>query len=435
MRTVLFVDPPAFCTTVEQLVAPALRSRPLAVAPPGAERGTILALSAEAESAGVRRGMATRLAKKLCRDLVLVPPNPRLYARASRALDEVLRVYAPVIEPRWYGHAFLDISGTERLFGPAVDVAEKIRREARERLKLPLWVGVATNKLVSEAATRVGRSDRLSIGLTDGQTVRRSDVWPVCVQQGAEQAFLAPRHIEMLPETPDRVRERLDDYQLDIIGDIAAISEADLYAVLGREGRELRTRARGIDARPVLSPEVRAEYRVTHTLATDTNDLGVLHPLLRRLTEMLGRRLRQRGLAARRINVGIDYVDYESDTRALPIREAALDVELWDASRRALAQAMARRLAVRQVTVTVDRLIEANLQLDLWETAVPRSAVLQRAVDKIRAEPAPSGARGATGDGRRATGGSWLTAYGLPRTTHDQVRTILPKGSLASIAS
>ena len=122
---------------------------------------------------------------------------------------------------------------------------------------------------------------------------------------------------------------------------------------------------------------------------------------------MLGRRLRQRGLAARRINVGVDYVDYESDSRAISIREAALDMELWDASRRALAQAMARRLAVRQVTVTVDRLIEANLQLDLWETAVPRSAVLQRAMDRLQA---------------KATKG------------YHQVRTILPKGSLLSIA-
>jgi len=383
MRSVLFVDPPAFCTTVEQLVAPALRSRPLAVAPPGAERGTILALSPEAEAAGVRRGMATRLARKLCRDLVLVPPNPKLYARASRALDEVLRIYAPVIEPRWYGHAFLDISGTERLFGPAVDVAEKIRREVRERLRLPLWVGVAGNKLVSEAATRVGRSDRLTVGPSDRQTVRRSDIWPVHVAQGSEQSFLAPHHIDILPEVPDRIRARLDDYQLDLIGAIAAIEEADLYAVFGREGRALRAQARGIDPRPVLPPEVRAEYRVMHTLATDTNDLGVLHGLLRRITELLGRRLRQRGLAARRLTVGIDYVDYESDCRALPIREAALDVELWDASRRALVQAMARRLAVRQVTVTVDRLIEANLQLDLWEPPTPRAAVLQRALDVI----------------------------------------------------
>src|SRR6185436_9644706 len=133
LRSVLFIDPPAFVATVERLAAPALRSRPLAVAPPGADRATVLALSAEAQAAGVERGMLARQARKLCPDLVLLPPNPRLYARASRALDAILRVYAPVIEPRGFGHAFLDLSGTERLFGPAQDVAERIRRESRDR--------------------------------------------------------------------------------------------------------------------------------------------------------------------------------------------------------------------------------------------------------------------------------------------------------------
>jgi len=82
MRSVLFVDPPAFCTAVEGLVAPALRSRPVAVAPPGADRATVLALSAEARLAGIERGMPVRQALKRCPDLVLLPPNPRLYARA-----------------------------------------------------------------------------------------------------------------------------------------------------------------------------------------------------------------------------------------------------------------------------------------------------------------------------------------------------------------
>jgi DNA polymerase-4 len=369
MRSILFIDPPAFCTTVEQLVAPALRRRPLAVAPPGAERATILALSPEAEAAGVRRGMSARIAKKLCPDLVLLPPNPGLYARASRALHDVLKVYAPVIEPRWYGHAFLDLTGTERLFGPGVDVAERIRREAAERLRLPLWVGVATNKLVSEAATRV----RPSGGL-----------WPLAVPSGNEAAFLAPHHIGVLPEVPDRIRQRLDEYQLDLIGEIAAIPEPDLCAVFGTPGRTLHARALGIDPRPVLSPEVRAEYRVEHTLATDTVDLGILHALLRRFAEQLGRRLRQRGLAARQLTVGIDYVDYGAATRSIPVREAALDVELWDAARRALALAMARRIAIRRVAVTVDRLIEANLQLDLWDPPTPpRGVVLQRALDRV----------------------------------------------------
>lgn len=373
-RTVLYVDPPAFCTTVEQVVAPALRRRPLAVAPPGAERATVLAVSREAAAAGIRRGMLVRLARRICPDLHLLPPNPRLYARASRALHQVLAVYAPVIEPRWYGHAFLDLTGTERLFGPAVDVAERIRRETAERLRLPLSVGIATSKLVSEAATRAGRSDVLA-----------SPLWPLSVPPGTEAAFLAPCHVAVLPEVPDPIRRRLDDYQLDLIGQIAAIPEADLCAVFGRAGRSLRNGARGIDPRPVLSPEVRAEFQAGHTLATDTNDLSLLHALLRRLTERLGRRLRQRHLAARRLALAVDYVDHMGTTRSVPLREAALDGELWDAARRALALALVRRTAVRHVTVTVDRLVEADLQLDLWDPpAPPRIVRLQQALDRAR---------------------------------------------------
>ncbi len=381
-RTVLYVDPPAFCTTVEQVVAPALRRRPLAVAPPGAERATVLAVSREAAAAGIRRGMLVRLARKVCPDLHLLPPNPRLYARASRALHEVLAVYAPVIEPRWYGHAFLDLTGTERLFGPAVDVAERIRRETAERLRLPLSVGIATSKLVSEAATRVGRADSPP---SFRPSVLPSGLWPLSVPPGTEAAFLAPRHVEVLPEVPDPIRRRLDDYQLDLIGQIAAIPEADLCAVFGRAGRSLRNGARGIDPRPVLSPEVRAEFQAGHTLATDTNDLRLLHALLRRLTERLGRRLRQRHLAARRLALAVDYVDHMGTTRSVPLREAALDVELWEAARRALALALARRTAVRHVTVTVDRLVEADLQLDLWDPPVaPRLVRLQQALDRTR---------------------------------------------------
>ncbi|MDP9145686.1 MAG: DNA polymerase, partial [Actinomycetota bacterium] len=263
MRSILYIDPPAFCTTVEALVAPALRSRPVAVAAPGADRATILALSTEARTAGIVRGMAVAVARKHCPDLLLLPPNPRLYARASRALHEVLRIYAPVIEPRGYGHAFLDLTGTARLFGPAADVAARITREARARFGLPLTVGVAINKLVSEAATRVGR-----LALAEPL---------IEVPEGDEAWFLAPQVLAVLPSLPADIRERLDEYHLCRIGEVAAIRETDLCAVFGWRGRLLRQQARGVDPRPVLPPEVRVELRAAHTLATDTNDRAVLH--------------------------------------------------------------------------------------------------------------------------------------------------------------
>jgi len=380
-RAILFIDPPAFVATIERMAAPALRSRPLVVAPPGADRATVLALSPEAQAAGISRGMLVRQAKKLCPDLVLLPPNPRLYARASRALHEILRVYAPVIEPRGYGHAFLDLTGTERLFGPLVDVAERIRREAGSRLRLPLTVGAAVNKLVSEAATRTGRLD----GWTAG---RLGDHWPLLVPQGSEAPFLAPRPMGVLPGIPEDILFRLDEYQIERIGQVAAIPESELCTVFGARGRLLRAQSRGIDARPVLPPEVRAEYRVSHTLATDTNDLGILHALLRRLTETQGRRLRRRGLAARRMVVEVEYADCTASSRGVVLPAAALDQELWAGARTALGLAMTRRIAVRTVTVTVDRLLEDRAQLDLFASPADDAALhaqaLQRAIDQVR---------------------------------------------------
>jgi DNA polymerase-4 len=357
-RSVLFVDPPAFCTTVEELVAPALRTRPVAVAPPGADRAVVLALSDEARLAGIQRGMPVHLARKRCPDLVLLPPNPRLYARASRALHEVLRAYAPIIEPRGYGHAFLDLTGTRGLFGPAVDVAARMQREVRERLQLPVTVGVATNKLVSQAAIRVGRE----VGGQGGGSLES----PWRVDAGNESGFLAPVPVELWPELPERILRRLDDYQLDLIGEVAAIPESALCAVFGGTGRILRARARGIDPRPVLPPERLAEFRLAHTLATDTNDLGILHALLRAMSERLGRRLRRGGLAAGRLRVEATYADHTSVARAVPLRAAVLDVELAAAARRAFALANTRRLAVRAVAVMVDRLVESDAQLELW---------------------------------------------------------------------
>src|SRR5687767_3819152 len=408
VRSVLFIDPPAFVATVERMVAPALRSRPLAVAPPGADRATVLALSSEARAAGIARGMLVRQAKKLCPDLVLLPPNPRLYARASRALHEILRIYAPVIEPRGYGHAFLDLTGTERLFGPLVDVAERIRREAAARLRLPLTVGASGNKLVSEAATRVGR---LETGRLDGWTAGRLGAhWPMLVPGGSEAPFLAPHLVQLLPGVPEDILFRLDEYQLERIGQVAEISESELCAVFGARGRLLRAQSRGIDARPVLPPEVKAEYRVSHILATDTNDLDILHALLRRLTETLGRRLRHRGLGARRMVVEVEYADSTSSSRGIPLPAAALDRELWDGARRALGQALTRRLAVRMVTVTADRLLEARAQLELFDSPDQTDDVLQRAVDQIKSV---NGQR-STVNGKSRMSRLPLTAYRSP---------------------
>ncbi len=383
MRTILFVDPPAFCTAVEGLVAPALRQRPVAVAPPGADRATIVALSAEARAAGIHPGMEARIARKICPDLILLPPNPQLYARASRALHAILTRWAPVIEPRWWGHAFLDLTGTDRLFGTPESVAARIGRDAHHQLGLRISVGIASNKVVSEAATRLWR---LAPALP-------SYFPPIAVPGGDEGSFLAPHPMRLLPDVPAPIRRRLEEYQLDQIGDVALLREADLVDVFGAAGRTLRAYARGIDPRPVLPPAVRREFRLTHTLATDTNDLGVLHPLLSRVTNQLGRRLRRRALAGGRITVGLEFTDYVSLSRSAPLPASALDQDIDRTARRLLDRLLVRRTAVRVVTVTVDHLATAGTQFDLWDTPAtdpatpsflsPGPGRIQDAMDRI----------------------------------------------------
>ena len=369
MRSVLFVDPPAFCTTLEGLVAPALRTRPLAIAPPAADRAAILALSAEARRAGLTPGMAVRKAQRLCPDLIVLPPNPKLYARASRALHEVLRGFAPTIEPKGYGHAFLDLTGTSRLFGPPQDVAARIRREVSARLRFPISVGIAMNKLVSQAAIR---ADRWMAGPWDGW-IKGSGSDLLYVPAGKEREFLAPHSLDVLPELDTGIRTRLDDYQLELIGEVAVIPESALCAVFGRHGGMLRARARGIDPRPVMSPEQQSEFHVAHALTSDTNDLGILHPILRLLSERLGARLRRRNLTAGRLRLAATYADYTTITRAVPLTAAVLDVELGEAARHAFALANTKRLAFRCLALTLDQLVEKDAQLDLWSgTAVRR---------------------------------------------------------------
>jgi DNA polymerase-4 len=408
--------------------------------------------------------MPVRKAQRLCPDLIVLPPNPKLYARASRALHEILRVFAPTIEPKGYGHAFLDLTGTSRLFGPPQDVAARIRREVSARLRFPISVGIAMNKLVSQAAIR---ADRRTGGPSDGW-IKGSGNELLYVPAGDEREFLAPHPLDVLPELEAGIRNRLDDYQLELIGEVAVIPESALCAVFGRHGQILRARARGIDPRPVLSPEQQSEFHVAHALTSDTNDLGVLHPILRLLSERLGGRLRRRNLTASRLRLEATYADYTTISRTVPLNAAMLDVELWEAARHAFGLANTKRLTLRCLALTLDQLVDNNVQLELWgatairgygsdepasegldplsnnldeseasETAVPqyRRTALQHAVDHIHSRYGAKALQRGSPLSRRSRPAHQDPTAVLPyRRTADphQTTTTLPKVALPS---
>jgi DNA polymerase-4 len=135
-REIIYIDIAAFAVAVERVVHPELRGRPVVVSPVGPSRSLVTALSPEAWQAGIRKGMVLARAVKYCRDVIVLPPNEPLYVRASRAIFRILQGLSPVLEPSGYGHAYVDVTGTERLLGPPRDTAWRAQKEIRRQLHL-----------------------------------------------------------------------------------------------------------------------------------------------------------------------------------------------------------------------------------------------------------------------------------------------------------
>lgn len=197
-----------------------LRDRPLIVGPISSPRGRVVAASFEAYEAGIRQGMPLSRALKQCRGAVVVNPDQQLYSHVSKRIMKKLLSFSPAVEPIRYGHFFVDMSGTRRIFGQVVDSALKMRREATDDLNLCGTVGIACNKLVSSVAARINQPGEY-----------------ICdVPRGSESQFLAPFNVKVLPSVK-RVEETLvEDLNVKLVRELASIKLVTFPDFLGRKG-------------------------------------------------------------------------------------------------------------------------------------------------------------------------------------------------------
>ncbi len=371
-RVILYVNPLAFPIAVERVTQRSARfqDRPLAIAPGGTDRAIVWSASPEAALAGIAVGMPIYQALRRCPDLVLLPPRYGLYRRAARALERLLLPYVPVIEPHTLGHAFGDLSGTRKLFGPALDVAARIRREIWGRLGLPVTVGLAANKVVSEVAAHVLKPEHV-----------------VNVRPGDEPAFLAPHPLAALPGAFPSIRDQLARYNVERIGTLARLTRGQVESVLGRRGVELHARANGVDPRPVVPPARRETLAAHATLGTETNDRDQLHAELRHQAEQLGRSLRQRRATADRLELVARYADHRDVRGATSLEPATdLDVELTTAARTLADRLLTRRIALTVLGLSVMLGPGSDVQLSLFDQPPPmaRRQALNAALDGVR---------------------------------------------------
>lgn len=303
-RTILHADMDAFYASVEQRDEPSLRGKAVIVGGLG-RRGVVSTASYEARRFGVHSAQPGSIAKRLCPQGVFVPPRMHVYAAISQQIRAIFADYTPLVEPLSLDEAFLDVTGSELLFGDGASIARDIRQRVFEETQLTISIGVASTKYVAKVASDVDKPDGLTV-----------------VPRGEEKRFLATLPLARLWGAGKRTQERLHTAGLRNIGDIQGFGEASLVALLGeRSGRHFWQLAQGIDPRPVIAE--RGAKSISHETTFGEDLVGREHAsaVLLGLAEGVGSRLRASGLVAGTIKLKLRWPPFET-----VLRQRSLDV-------------------------------------------------------------------------------------------------------------
>jgi DNA polymerase IV len=364
--TILHADLDAFYASVEQRDDPRLRRRPVIVGV-----GVVLAASYEAKACGVRTAMGGAQARRLCPAAAVVPPRMSAYSQASKAVFEVFEQTTPLVEGLSIDEAFLDVRGLERISGSAPEIAARLRRGIRERVGLPITVGVASTKFLAKVASGVAKPDGLLV-----------------VPPGGELDFLHPLAVERLwgvgPVTSGKLRES----GLATVGQVARLSEAALVSMLGQAaGRHLHALAHNRDPRRVRGGRRRRSIGAQRALGRSPRSWDALDAILVGLVDRLARRLRAARRVCRTVTLRFRFGDFSRATRSHTLPKATAQTQTILTTARGLLATDMPMIESRGITLLGvafgnledGRAIQLELPLDY-----ARASALDAALDDIR---------------------------------------------------
>lgn len=356
----LHVDIDAFFASVEQLRNPRLVGRPVAVG-----SGVIASCSYEARRHGLHAGMALGLARRRCPQLAVVRGHEAIYRCYAARLFEACRRWSPQIEEH-LDEAYCDLSGTERLYRDPLAVARRLRRSVHEQTGLTVTVGLARNRMFAR--------------LVSGQRKPDGHGW---LRPEEEESLLRTLAVSQLPGVGPRTEKILRRLGITTVEELRQLSRAALAALLGRNGELLYERCRGEDHRAIGNLEIPRSLQRSTTFHRDEDNPDTIEAMLEYLGERAARQLRRRGLLCGGLALRIVYSDHVSDRRRRALRPAtALDGPLIDAAIDLYRGLHSRRVALRHVGITLDRLSAAALvEEDLFESVSTPSGAPSGAPD------------------------------------------------------
>lgn len=364
---ILHADLDSFYASVEQRDDPALRGRPVIVG-----GGVVLAASYEAKAYGVRTAMSGGQARRLCPHALVVPPRMSAYSAASDAVFDVFRDVTPLVEPLSVDEAFLDVSGLRRVSGTPLDIAVKLRADVRERVGLPITVGIARTKFLAKVASQVAKPDGVLL-----------------VPPDRELAFLRPLPIRRLWGVGAVTAEKLHAHGIETVADVAELGEAMLASLVGRAmGHRLHALSRNADARRVQTGVRRRSVGAQRALGRARHTQAELDVILVTLMDRISGRMRAARRTGRTVVLRMRFGDFSRATRSHTLPRATASTAPLVAAARQLLCAARPLIAERGLTLigfsvaNVDRY--GTQQLELPFDARPDPLTIDAAIDRIR---------------------------------------------------
>ena len=373
-RIVCHVDMDAFFVSVEELFDPSLKGKPVVVGGKANQRGVVSAASYEARKFGVHSAMPLRTAGQLCPQALFVEGHFERYREYSKKVLKVLNRFSPRVEMASIDEAYLDLTGTERLHGPPMQVAHKLHQAIGNETQLNCSLGVASSRLVAKVSSDAAKPNGV-----------------LFVLPGQEAKFLAPLNVRTIPGVGKKAEAALHKLGIRKVGDLAKLDENFLAAHFGKWGLALAGKAKGADAGGWFDSEIGADedpksISHEHTFNDDVDNREELETTLLKLSEMVAKRLRAQKLYSKTIQLKLRYEDFSTFTRAHTLDHATqLDQEVAGAVISLFRQAWDGKTRVRLLGVHAGTLQTVEGQMSLLEE--PHTARLReafRSIDHIR---------------------------------------------------
>jgi DNA polymerase-4 len=360
----------AFYASVEQLDRPELKGKPVIVGG-SRKRGVVSAASYEAREFKIHSAMPIAQAMDRCPHGVFLPVRMKRYRQISDRIFAIYQRFTPLVEPLSLDEAFLDVTGSNRLFGAAEDIASQIKKLVFQETGLTVSAGVASSKLVAKIASDANKPDGLTI-----------------VPPGHEQDFLAPMPIKNLWGVGRKTQQELSLLGVRSIGDILKIPPELLENKFGKHGKSLYYKAKGIDKRVVETISERKSVGHEVTFDTDLADNKIIHRELLEMADQVAKRLRSKKLHGRTVTLKVKYHDFKQITRSSTLNQETADSnQIIHEVIRLLEKTAAGKKPVRLLGISVTNLkpLDSMQQPSLFHDtdSTPKRLKVNKAVDAI----------------------------------------------------